>query len=571
MSHVAASLGGASAHQRLGARPPGLPDHIRQTTDWELLRREIYRRGMRFGEQLSFDFRELLTDAGNARRAGVLMWQLIRHRSPEVLVGPGFGATPLLYSIAIAALADGVNLQVLMVRDKRKEHNQKRWVEGHRPTAQGKRAVFVDDFMKRGSALPLVRQALAAERIDVDLVAVAVFFDMWEPLGSRQITVSTAPTLALFTRHDVGLTRDSFDALPPVMKGGSADFISAEPRWRTYKLNSKNEYASKCTPAISLDAIYVADDASRVWCHDRRSGDVRWSYQSLAKPKKGIVQLLQLADDDVVFACYDGTLTRLRGGSGEVVWRWKLDSSIHATPCFDRTRDRVFINTEQWNGGSPIGHLQCLDWQTGRTVWKVGHKWWPPGSPLFDAKLGLVYATCNDLSIIAVDASTGEVRWRNKTLGMVRGRPAMADGRLLVATERGRLQAFDGATGAVLWTRRYGLPLWHQFLHVHESDVFVMDGKWHFSAFDVGTGDLRWLSRLRSPGCWAPVPYGKYVVVLSKQGHVAVFSPDSEVKVWEGRIPGTYNQPPAIVNGCFVAASNDQGLLVYDIHRDYEH
>ena len=65
---------------------------------------------MHFGKQLSYDFRELLTNAANARRAGQLVWQLIKPFAPQVLVGPGLGATPLLYAIALAALDDGVSL-----------------------------------------------------------------------------------------------------------------------------------------------------------------------------------------------------------------------------------------------------------------------------------------------------------------------------------------------------------------------------------------------------------------------------------------------------------------------------
>ncbi|KAL0630267.1 hypothetical protein Q9L58_010886, partial [Maublancomyces gigas] len=105
--------------------------------------------------------------------AGRATWKLIKGFSPEVLVGPGFGAAPLLFSTAAAALADGIDLQILMVRDKRKQHNQKKWVEGNRDAAYGKRAVMLDDFMESGSALPLVKEAMREDGININLVAVA--------------------------------------------------------------------------------------------------------------------------------------------------------------------------------------------------------------------------------------------------------------------------------------------------------------------------------------------------------------------------------------------------------------
>jgi outer membrane protein assembly factor BamB/orotate phosphoribosyltransferase len=556
--------------QKEGQRPPGLPDEIRQTELWESLRREIFRRGMRFSDQLSFDLRELLTDANNARIAGLLMWKLIQRFEPQVLVGPGLGATPLLFSTALAATADGVNLQVLMIRDKRKEHNQKRWVEGHRESAQGKQAVFIDDFMKEGSALPLVHQALTADKVDVNLVAVALLFDMWEPLGSRQLSISQLPVLSLFTRHDVGLSRDCFDARPPLMKGNAPDFISEQPLWWRFELNKDIDYTTKSVPAIANNAVFVADDRSQVWCHDLQTGEVCWHRPSLNKPFKGIVQRLHYVDSSLAYGCYDGTVTRIDAKTGNLIWRWKIDSSIHATPWVDLPRSRLFVNTEQWNEGNPRGHLQCLDWKTGRLMWKFSHAWWPPGSPCFDDVLDLVFATCNDETLVAVDATTGELRWQVKTKGLVRGRPLARNGRLYVATEQGRLHCFDAVSGDTIWTQRYGQGLWHQFLYSDESSIFVMDGKWHLIAFDAATGELRWLSRLRSPGCWTPIPYGRYLVVLSKEGHIAVFCPEQEVKVWEGSIPGNYHQPPAVSDGMLVAASSNKGLLAYKIHNYYE-
>lgn len=559
-----------SCVQRSGERPPGLLKDVRHSPDWEALRRQIYVRAMHFGTQLSYDFRPLLTDALNAQRAGQLMWQLIKPYAPQVLIGPGMGATPLLYAIALAALDDGVHLQVLMVRDKRKTHNQKRWVEGHRASAQGKRAVFIDDFMKNGSALPLVKEALQAEKVELELCAIALFFDTWEPLGARQISASSLPVIALFTRHDVGLSRDCFDATPPLMKGQAPDFIQGDPAWWRFGLNQNTAYPTKCVPVIGSSAVFVADDKSTLWCHDLQTGDIRWSTLSLAQPQKGVVQLLQHADDSLVYGCYDGTVTRLDARDGTVLWRWKIDSSIHATPSLDLDHNRIFINTEQWCEGKPRGHLQCLDWQTGKVQWKHPHGWWPPGSTAYCASLGLVFAPCNDQSLIAVNANSGSPVWAAQTRGLVRGRPAISLGKVCVATENGHLECFDAVSGQLVWAVKYGQSLWHQFLQISGDCILVMDGKWHVSSFDLATGALRWLGRLRSPGCWAPISYGRYSVVLSRQGHLAVFCPELEIKIWEGSIPGNYHQPPAVAQGKLVAASTTSGLLAFDIHPSYE-
>lgn len=557
---------------------PGDLSQIRQFPEWEHLRRQIVDKAIYFTDQLVFDFRRMLTQSGNAAMAGRLMWQLIKPHQPQVLIGPGFGASPLLYSTALAALADGVELQVLMVRDKRKAHNQKRWVEGDHASATGKRAVMLDDFMKAGSALPLVREALKADEVKVDLVALALFFDMWEPLGSRQISTSQLPVLSLFTRHDIGLSRDCHDALPPLMKGSAPDFVGDTPRWWRMGLNKSLAYLTKCAPVIAGGAVFIADEKSTLWKHDLATGDIRWSVPSLETPQKGIVQKLQHVQGSLIYGCYDGTLTRVNAETAAIAWRWKIDSSIHATPTIDEAGGRIIINTEQWNGGRPCGHLQCLDLATGRLLWKHRHAWWPPGSAAYCAAAGLVVTPCNNESLTALHADSGRVVWQFKTEGMVRGRPLVktvrGTSRLYAATERGRLHCLDMATGEPVWTRRYGQGLWHQFPVADETCVFAMDGKWHFSAFDLESGATRWLGRLRSPGCWQPVWCGGFLVVLSRQGHLAVFDPAHERKVWEGRIPGTYHQPPAVVvegpgRAVLVAASTSSGLLAFDIHAHY--
>lgn len=549
---------------------------IRRQPEWETLRRQIIAQAIHFTDDLVFDFRLMLTQGSNVEIAGRLMWQLIRPFAPDVIVGPGFGAAPLLFSISLAALRDGVNLQVLMVRDKRKEHNQKKWIEGQRAPA-GARAVMIDDFMSEGSALPLVEKALKADKVDLRLQALVLFFDMWQPLGSRQISTGLYPVVSLFRRHDIGLSRDCFDAKPPLMKGRYPDFI-AQPMWWRFALNDKTGYPHKCVPVIADNAVFVADDHCRVWRHDARTGDIDWCYESLDDPFKGIVQMLQYADGSLVFGCYDGTVTRLNAATGEVIWRWRQDSSVHATPQLDIANDRLFIATEQWNSGKPFGHLQALDWRTGRLIWTHAHAYWPPGSPAFDVDSQTVISSCNDQSLTAVDAKTGALLWVQKTKGLVRGKPAVTHGLAVVATEAGSLQAFNIADGSPAWTARYGRGERHQFVHAQDKLVYALDGKWHLTAFDALTGQIKWLSRLRSPGCWCPVPMGRYLVVLSREGHLAVFDPVQEIKVWEGKVKGQFHQPGSVgvatqADGArqavFAAASNNNGLRLFAINPEY--
>jgi len=538
----------------------------------EMLRRAIYERAVLLGNGVTFDFRDLLTQARYARAAGQLMWPLIKPFNPEVLVGPGYGAAPLLYAIAMAALEDGVDLSILMVRGERKDHNRKRWVEGA-PCADGARAVMIDDFLGRGSAVPLVEEALAADNLSPNICALAVLFDQWRPLGSRQLSVGKFPVVSAFKRHDIGLTRDCYDAKPPLMQGASPAFIGMLAWWR-FDLNGYFKHPVKCAPVIADNAVFVGDDQSRVWRFDARTGEAVWRYDSLAKPYKAIVQQLQHVDSSLVFGCYDGTITRLNANDGSIIWRWRIGSHVHATPVVDLPNQRLYINAEQDNfGDEAFGYLHCLDWQTGRILWSHTHASWPPATAAYSAKHGVVISTCNDRSVICVDADSGTLRWQARSRGLVRGKPGLTDDCVLIATEAGFLQSFDIETGELLRSRRHGKGLQHQFLHVSDSVAYVLDDTSHLVAFNVDDLSIRWMSKFRSPGVWTPLQFDKHLVVLSREGQLAVLDPQREIKLWEGNVGGEFRQPPALgyVDGTpmLVAASHHSGLKAFKVDPFY--
>lgn len=564
-----------SDHVSIATASPRSTPRDRQCpgSEREALRRAILDKVVLLGDEVTFDFKELLTQTRHVSAVGRHLWALIRPYRPEVLIGPGFGGAPLLYAIALAALeSDGLDLAVWMVRDQRKTYYRRRWIEGPilRP---GARAVLVDDFLGKGSAVSLMDEALAAEGRDVVICAMAVVFDQWQPLGSRQLSVSRFPVLSLFKRHDLGLTRDCHDARPPLMRGSAPAFVN-RPLWWRFDLNGSTEHPFKSSPAIAGESVFAADDSSRIRRFDALSGEAVWCTPSLTTPYKGIVQRLSCVDGSLVVGCYDGTVTRLDAATGTVLWRWRVDSHVHATPIVDLDRGRVFVNTEQSNNGEPLGHLCALDWTTGRVAWRRPHGFWPPATVAYGADDSVVVATCNDRSIVAVDAEDGSLRWRAETRGLVRGSPALTSDWVLVATEDGFLQAFDRQTGTQVRQRRHGSGLMHQFLHVSQGAAYVLDASGHLVAFDVADFRIRWMGRLRSPGVWAPLPLGAYLLVLSREGHLAVFDTRDGTKAWEGSVGGTYRQQPAVgMVGrtlLLACASHHSGLKVFQVDPFYQ-
>jgi hypothetical protein len=67
---------------------------------------------------------------------------------------------------------------------------------------------------------------------------------------------------------------------------------------------------------------------------------------------------------------------------------------------------------------------------------------------------GLVFLSGSDGIVRALDAETGNVRWKAYTGGAVRYPPSVADGRALVGSGDGYAYAFEAATGRLLWRFR---------------------------------------------------------------------------------------------------------------------
>ena len=224
------------------------------------------------------------------------------------------------------------------------------------------------------------------------------------------------------------------------------------------------------------------------------------------------------------------------------------------------------INTEQWNGGHPFGHLQAMDWQTGRLLWSHAHAWWPPGSPVFDAARNAVIATCNDHTVICVDADTGSQRWKQATQGMVRGKPAVG--------WSARLPCHGKKGGCCVSTSKPGEnPLENPLRPRKRPPVRAgarrrrLRHRWPLALHGIRHPQRR--NPLADPVCAAP-PTGTPCAAATTgycfpgRGNSPCSTLVRELKRWEGSIGGRYRQPPAVgttrYGTLLAAASNNHGL-----------
>jgi len=141
---------------------------LKRTRLKEMLRSELMQSEKALG---------LFTDTRIVLLSGELIWRLIKNYQPKVLIGAGLSGMPLLHAVALAANSDGHAVQVLMVREQRKTHNLKKWVEGAAP-AERAAAIYISDHFADAGTLSFVESALEADNCIVDIQAISTMLDL---------------------------------------------------------------------------------------------------------------------------------------------------------------------------------------------------------------------------------------------------------------------------------------------------------------------------------------------------------------------------------------------------------
>jgi outer membrane protein assembly factor BamB len=127
--------------------------------------------------------------------------------------------------------------------------------------------------------------------------------------------------------------------------------------------------------------------------------------------------------------------------SGEVLWRQRLDGTIHGGPLLDD--DRLYVATE----AQPQGRVYALRLRDGKPIWRraIG------GAGSVTAPLALegdaLYAGTEDGTVLRLDAERGTITWRRQLPGAVRVAPVPTPLGLLVATTADTLYLLDLQTG----------------------------------------------------------------------------------------------------------------------------
>lgn len=225
-----------------------------------------------------------------------------------------------------------------------------------------------------------------------------------------------------------------------------------------------------------------------------------------------IVSSPVIQDKTLYFGGDDGNVYAVDAETGRQIWKRATGGPVSSTPAV--ANGIVYV-------GSYDGKFYALDAHTGALKWKFAtdgerrfeakglHGMQPKNQTIADAfdiflsspviAQNTVYFGSGDGNLYALDAATGDLRWKFKTGDVVHASPAFANGVVFFGSWDSYFYAVDAKTGKEKWRFHAGEdPLIHNQVGFQSSPA-VVDGVIYTGcrdaqlyALDAATGKEKW-------------------------------------------------------------------------------
>jgi len=304
-------------------------------------------------------------------------------------------------------------------------------------------------------------------------------------------------------------------------------------------------------------------------------------------------------DGVIYFGGDDGNIYAVNASDGRQLWKRRTGGPVPASPAI--SGDMLYV-------GSYDGRLYALDRRTGVPRWKFAtegerrfeakglHGFQPKRQTIadpFDVFLsspvvadGTVYFGSGDGNVYALDAGTGDLRWKFRTGDVVHASPAYADGVVYFGSWDSYFYAVDARTGAQRWRFHGGEdPVIHNQVGFQSSPA-VVDGVVYTGcrdsklyAIDAATGREKW--RYDAGGSWVisspAVARGKVIFGTSDSSLYVVLDAATGKPIVESKGNAYVFSSPSVaggvvlvgvLNGTLEARDLDSGNVLWQFETE---
>jgi outer membrane protein assembly factor BamB len=231
-------------------------------------------------------------------------------------------------------------------------------------------------------------------------------------------------------------------------------------------------------------------------------------------------------------------------------WRYDAGSDLRSTPA---------ISGAVAYFGTNDGYLIALDLLTKKPKWSFDLGGYPVrASP---AIAGRTVYLANGFSVFAIDADTGNQRWKFAMDYAGESSPTVADGVVYVASKENHLYALDAETGKQVWFYKTDGLL---FASPSVTDKVVVIGgdDGDLFALDRENGRVVWKIALDSGIYSTPAIAGGRVYVTTRNKTTVAVDLENGDEIWSYPIGGSAS--PAVADGVVYIGSDDGAIYAID-------
>ncbi len=330
------------------------------------------------------------------------------------------------------------------------------------------------------------------------------------------------------------------------------------------------------SPAVYDGVVYFGSDDHFVYAVDAGSQQLKWKFETgdLVRSRPAF------ADETIYFTSDDGNLYALNARDGKETWRLDIgNAKVKRQPLrkgYDYLQSSPAVAGGVVYVGSADSNLYAVDAKTGQEKWRFaarGAARWPMRTSPTIAN-GIVYTGNGWDTLFAVDARTGQETWHFDGCGN-QPTPAVVDGVVYEGGRPGMVYALDALTGQKKWEFSYGAGMFV------ESSATLVDGVVYvgssytsaFFALDSATGKKKWAfptsgSAWSSPAVANGVAYIGSNNEYIKEGYFWAVDTQTGQAKWQLKITSTLDtagvygvvSSPAVANGVVYFGGLDGNL-----------
>ncbi len=221
--------------------------------------------------------------------------------------------------------------------------------------------------------------------------------------------------------------------------------------------------------------VYVGASDGRFRALELKTGKLKWSYADV----KGFVETKAYVDEEqVLFGDWGNTLYSLDPKTGKLQWKWKTKGSRMLSPASVwpvKSGNRVYVVT-------PERKTYSIEASSGSTMWV--HRGGRESIGLSPAGDRIIVKTMKDtiFSFSTSESRTPEVLWASDIqIGYdIAPTPiTFSENLAFIPTDKGSIVALDASSGEIVWRHRLSFALVNYIQPLEERRLLVttMDGK----------------------------------------------------------------------------------------------